>query len=422
MWELMAIVGTSMKQSASLTALDVKRLSEAGRHQVGTVAGLMLNIKPSGAKSWVLRVMVGTKRKDIGLGGYPEVSLAVAHERARQAKDEIRKGFDPVAERKAKQSAIVWTFKTCALAYIEAFKPSWKNAKHGQQWENTLETYVYPQFGDKHVKDVDTEDITKAIRPLWATKNETMVRVRNRIELVLSWAAAQGYRPKGFNPATWRGHLDQVLPKPSKVNKRTSFEAMPIDAMYGFMRQLADVQGTSARCLEFTILTASRSGEARGALWSEIDLDAGTWSIPKERMKAGRPHRIPLSDAAIKLLTALPQFKDSDGNDIDLVFPGLGGEKPLSDMSLTACMRRMKLTAVPHGFRSTFTDWCAERTAYPSEVREMALAHAIGNDTEAAYRRGDLFDKRRNLMNDWAKFTKTAPTKGKNVVHIKAKA
>lgn len=401
------------KQTDDLTAIEVKRLTAPGRHPVGTVAGLMLNIKPSGAKSWVLRVMVGSKRKDIGLGGYPEVTLAAAHERARQAKNEIRKGVDPVAERKAKQTAIVWTFKTCALAYIEAFKPSWKNAKHGQQWKNTLETYVYPHFGDKHVKDVDTEDITNAIRPLWATKNETMVRVRNRIELVLSWAAAQGYRPKGFNPATWRGHLDQVLPKPSKVNKRTSFEAVPIDAMYGFMRQLADVQGTSARCLEFTIFTACRSGEARGALWSEIDLDAGTWSIPKERMKAGRPHRIPLSDAAIKLLTACEKFVDAEGNDVDLVFPGLSGEKPLSDMSLTACMRRMKLTAVPHGFRSTFTDWVAERTAYPSEVREMALAHAIGNDTEAAYRRGDLFDKRRRLMNDWASFLRTAPSKGK---------
>lgn len=407
------------KQTDDLTAIEVKRLTAPGRHPVGTVAGLMLNIKPSGAKSWVLRVMVGSKRKDIGLGGYPEVTLAAAHERARQAKNEIRKGVDPVAERKAKQAAIVWTFKTCALAYIEAFKPSWKNAKHGQQWENTLETYVYPHFGDKHVKDVDTEDITNAIRPLWATKNETMVRVRNRIELVLSWAAAQGYRPKGFNPATWRGHLDQVLPKPSKVNKRTSFEAMPIDAMYGFMQQLAGVQGTSARCLEFTILTACRSGEARGALWSEIDLDTGTWSIPKERMKAGRPHRIPLSDAAIKLLAGCEKFVDAEGNDVDLVFPGLSGEKPLSDMSLTACMRRMKLTAVPHGFRSTFTDWVAERTSYPSEVREMALAHAIGNDTEAAYRRGDLFDKRRRLMNDWASFLRTAPAKG-NVVAIYA--
>ena len=403
----------------ALGALEVKRLAEPGLHAVGTVPGLYISIKSKDAKSWILRTTIGTKRSDIGLGSYPAVTLADAWERARAALDTIRNGNNPIAERKAKQAAIVWTFKTCALAYIEAFKPSWKNAKHGQQWENTLETYVYPHFGDKHVKDVDTDDVMKTIRPMWATKNETMVRVRNRIELVLSWAAAQGYRPKGFNPAQWRGHLDQLLPKPSKVNKRTSFEAMPIDAMYGFMRQLANVQGTSARCLEFTILTACRSGESRGALWSEVDMDAGTWSIPKERMKAGRPHRIPLSDVAIKLLAACPRFVDNKGNDVDLVFPGQSGDKPLSDMSLTACMRRMKLTAVPHGFRSTFTDWVAERTSYPTDVREMALAHAIGNATEAAYRRGDLFDKRRNLMNDWAAFVVTPPAKG-NVVNIKA--
>ena len=404
-----------MKKSDELKAVDVKRLEAPGRHPVGVVAGLMLNIKPSGAKSWVLRTMVGAKRKDIGLGGYPEVTLAVATEKARIAKEGIKEGVDPVLARKAKQTNITWTFKTCALAYIEAFKPSWKNAKHGQQWENTLETYVYPHFGDKHVKDVDTEDVTNAIRPLWSTKNETMVRTRNRIELVLSWAAAQGYRPKGFNPAQWRGHLDHVLPKPSKVNKRQHHEAVPIDAMYAFMRRLSNVQGASARCLEFTILCACRSGESRGVVWSEIDMDAATWSIPAERMKSGRPHRVPLSDAAIALLRALPVFAGTD-----LVFPGMSGDKPLSDMSLTAAMRRMKLTAVPHGFRSTFSDWCAERTSYPSEVREMALAHAIGDATEAAYRRGDLFDKRRNLMTEWSKFVHTAPATGTNVVNIKA--
>ncbi|MCB2007237.1 MAG: integrase arm-type DNA-binding domain-containing protein [Rhodoferax sp.] len=408
------------KAVKALGALEVKQLTTPGQHPVGTVTGLRLSIKPSGSRSWILRTMVGTKRKDIGLGGYPEITLAAALERARQAKDGIRNGIDPVAERRAKNAAIDWTFKACALAYIEAFRPSWKNAKHGQQWENTLETYVYPHFGDKHVKDVDTEDVTKAIRPLWSTKNETMVRVRNRIELVLSWAAAQGYRPKGFNPAQWRGHLDQVLPKPSKVNNRTSFEAMPIDAMYAFMRRLSDVQGTSARCLEFTILTACRSGESRGALWSEIDMDSATWSIPGARMKSGRPHRIPLSSAVISLLAALPRFKDRQGNDVDLVFPGQSGDKPLSDMSLTACMRRLNLTAVPHGFRSTFTDWVAERTSYPSEVREMALAHAIGNDTEAAYRRGDLFDKRRRLMEEWATFTSTALAKGQNVIAMRS--
>ena len=402
------------KIANAMGALEVKGLTEPGLHPVGTVPGLRLNIKESGAKSWILRTTIGTKRCDVGLGPYPAVTLAAAWERARTAIDEIRSGVDPVAERRAKQAAVTWTFKTCALAYIAAFEPSWKNDKHGQQWRNTLETYVYPVFGDKHIRDVDTADVTTAIRPMWSTKNETMVRVRNRIELVLNWATAQGYRPKGFNPAQWRGHLDQVLPKPSKVNKRTSFEAMPIDGMFDFMQRLSTVQGTSARCLEFAILCACRSGEARGATWSELGLKSATWSIPAARMKAGRPHRIPLSADAVKLLAALPRFEGTD-----LVFPGLSGEKPLSDMSLTACMRRMKLTAVPHGFRSTFTDWCAERTAYASEVREMALAHAIGNDTEAAYRRGDLFDKRRNLMTEWATFISTAPATGDNVVQFK---
>jgi integrase len=197
---------------------------------------------------------------------------------------------------------------------------------------------------------------------------------------------------------------------------------MPIDGMYAFMRRLADMPGTSARCLEFTILCACRSGEARGALWSEIDLDAATWTLPGSRMKSGRSHRVPLSDATIKLISSLPKYKDKNGNDVDLVFPGLSGDKPLSDMSLTACMRRMELSAVPHGFRSTFTDWVAERTAYPSEVREMALAHAIGNDTEGAYRRGDLFDKRRQLMQDWSRFVGTAPAKGRNVVLMRGAA
>jgi integrase len=408
------------KIAKEMGALEVKRLTEPGLHAVGTVPGLRLNVSESGAKSWILRTTVGTKRSDIGLGSYPAVTLAAAWERARTALDTIRNGVDPVAERRAKKAAVVWTFKACALAYIEAITPRWKNTKHGQQWENTLETYVYPKFGDKHVKDVDTADVMKAISAEWSTKNETMVRVRNRIELVLSWAAAQGYRPKGFNPAQWRGHLDQVLPKPSKVNKRTSFEAMPIDGMYDFIKKLRAVDGMSAKCLEFTILCACRSGESRGALWSEIDLESGTWSIPATRMKAGRPHRIPLSDRALMLLRGLSRVVNSEGEEVALVFPGLHGEKPLSDMSLTACMRRMKLTAVPHGFRSTFTDWVAERTSYPSEVREMALAHAIGNDTEAAYRRGDLFDKRRNLMNEWAAFVSTAPAKGMNVVSIKA--
>jgi integrase len=403
------------KIAKPMGALEVKRLTEPGLHPVGTVPGLRLNITRTGTRSWILRTTVGTRRSDIGLGSYPAVSLADAWERARHALVEIRNGVDPVADRRAKQAAVVWTFKACALVYIDTHAPSWKNVKHGQQWRNTMETYVYPVFGDKHVKEIDTGDVTTAIRPMWAVKNETMVRVRNRIELVLSWAAAQGYRPKGFNPAAWRGHLDQVLPKPSKVNKRQSFEAVPIDDMHRFMLSLRSVKGMSARCLEFAIFNASRSGEARGAAWSEIDLQAGTWSIPADRMKAGRPHRIPLSAEALALLASVPRFEGTD-----LIFPGRDTTKPLSDMSLTLVMRRLKLTAVPHGFRSTFTDWTAERTAYPAEVREMALAHAIGNDTEAAYRRGDLFDKRRQLMGKWAEFLDSAPAVGNNVSRLKS--
>ena len=407
------------KLAEELTAIQVKRLVNTGRHAVGTVPGLMLEVKPSGAKSWTLRTMVGTKRKDIGLGGYPGVTLAMAIERARSAKESIKDGIDPVLERRAKQSKIEWTFKACALAYIEAFRPSWKNAKHAQQWENTLETYIYPKFGDRHIRTVEKSDVIDAISPYWTTKNETMVRVRNRIELVTNWAVARGYRPEGLNPAAWRGNLDQALPRPSKVNKRQHHTAIAVDEAHAFLAKLRTLEGTSLRCLEFVILTACRSGEARLATWVELDLSNGVWSIPGERMKSGRPHRVPLTAAVLALLKALPRFKDAEVNDVDLVFPGRDVTKPLSDMSLTAIMRRMKLDAVPHGFRSTFRDWAAEKTNYPNEVVEMALAHAIGSGTEAAYRRGDLFDKRRNLMTDWVKFLTTAPAKGNNVVSLK---
>ena len=408
------------KQTSELKALEVARLKTPGRHAVGTVPGLMLEIKPTGARSWIFRTMVGTKRKDIGLGGFPAVTLAKALERARAAKDSIRNGVDPVAERKAKQEGIVWTFKTCALAYIETHKPGWKNAKHGQQWENTLETYVYPHFGNKHIKDVDTADVTNAIRPEWSTKNETMVRVRNRIELVIAWAASLDHRPKGFNPAQWRGHLDQVLPKPSKVNKRQHHAAIAVDGAHAFIKKLRTLEGTSIRCLEFVVLTACRSGEARLATWAEFDLANQVWNIPGDRMKSGRPHRVPLTKAVLEMVKNLPRFKDANGNDAPLVFPGRDVTKPLSDMSLTAITRRMKLDAVPHGFRSTFRDWAAEKTNYPNEVVEMALAHAIGSGTEAAYRRGDLFDKRRHLMTDWGAFLDTAPVQGGNVVELRA--
>ena len=401
------------KITKAMTAIEVKRLTVPKMHAVGTVPGLMLDVKASGSTAWILRTTVGNRRADIGLGGYPGVTLAAATEAARQIRAKIKDGIDPTAERRARQAVVEWTFKRCAEAYITGHRSGWKNAKHASQWENTLETYVYPVFGDKHVRDVDTGDITTAIRSMWSTKNETMVRVRNRIELVLSWAAAQGYRPKGFNPAAWRGHLDQVLPKPSKVNKRAHHPAMPIDEVHGFVLALHTSQSIAAQCLEFVVMTACRSGEARLATWSEFDLKAAVWNIPADRMKASRPHRVPLAAQVMTLLEKLPRFEGTE-----LLFPGRDGQKPLSDMSLTAIMRRAKLAYVPHGFRSTFSDWTAERTAYPSEVREMALAHSIGNGTDAAYRRGDLFDKRRHLMRDWTNFIELPPAMGDNVVPI----
>lgn len=390
---------------------DGHDLTRPGSHAVGTVSGLRLLVKPNGTRSWVLRTMIGQRRAELGLGGYPTITLAMAHEAARAALLKIKDGTDPAAERRAKRKTIEWTFKRTAGAYIEAHRAGWRNVKHAAQWSATLETYAYPVFGDKHVRDVNKGDVLAVIQPIWTTKNETAVRVRSRIELVLAYAVQHEYRPEGPNPARWRGNLDMALPKASKVNNREHFEALPIDDMHAFMQRLRGAAGMGARALEFSIYTVSRSGAVRAATWDEVDLDAKVWLCPGEKMKSGRPHRVPLSDRAVNLLQALPRFEG-----VPLVFPGASG-KPMSDMSLTAVMRRMGLSAVPHGFRSTFSDWCAERTATPPEVREMALAHAVGDKTEEAYRRGDLFDKRRTLMAMWAAFIDTPPAAG-NVIDI----
>jgi integrase len=386
------------KVAKPLSAIEVRRLTTPGLHAVGTVAGLRLQVKRDGARSWILRTVVGTRRAELGLGAYPAVTLAMAHERAREALQQIRAGTDPAAARRARRQTIEWTFKRTAQAYIAAHRSGWKNPKHAQQWEHTLDAYAYPVFGARHVRDVTKSDVLAAIEPIWNTKNETASRLRSRIELVIGYAMQRELRPEGPNPARWRGNLDATLPKPAKVRRKSHFAALPIDQMHGFMTRLRAAGGMGARALEFAILSAARSGEVRGAAWSEMDLEGAVWTIPAERMKAGRPHRVPLSDAAIRLLEALPRFAG-----VDLVFPGTN-DKPLSDMTLTAALRRMKLEVTAHGFRSTFRDWCAERTATPSEVAEMALAHMIGDQTEAAYRRGDLFDKRRELMASWARF------------------
>jgi integrase len=390
------------KVAKALTAIEVKRLNEPGLHMVGVVPGLGLKIKDTGNKSWILRVInVDNRRSDIGLGSYPEIPLALAHEKARKKREEIRQGIDPIEKKKDLKKNAIWTFKHCAEEYIKIHQASWKSIKHKEQWESTLNTYAYPKIGGMHVRDVGTKQILDVLEPYWNTKNVTINRVRNRIERILDWAKVRKYR-EGDNPAAWRGVMEQALPKPSKVSKVTSFKGVPIDEMYDFMQRIKKDLGMGARCLELVILTACRSGEARGATWSEIDLKKKEWRIPGERMKVDRNHRIPLNDSAIKLLKSLP--KNEEG--VDLVFPGAGG-KPLSDMTLSAVMRRMKLGAVPHGFRSTFATWAQERTNYPSDVRERALAHTVGSKTTEAYERGDQFDKRVSLMSDWDKFINT---------------
>lgn len=391
------------RKAKELSALEVSRLTSSGHHAVGGVAGLYLYVNDTGARSWVLRIMVGNKRRHMGLGGFPDVTLAQAKDKARQARNVVSSGVDPIAQRQAAISQLraqqisEKTFEQAANAYIEAHGETWRNPKHRAQWASSLATYAFPVMGRLNVKDIVQEHVLTVLEPIWKTKNETASRVRGRIESVLDWATVRKYRT-GENPARWKGHLDHLLPAPSKVKKVTHHRALPIDDMPGFMRKLQGRDGTAARALEFTILTAARSGEVRGATWSEVDLNERVWTVPAQRMKAQREHRVPLSDAAVALLKAQ---KAEDGT--DLIFPAPRGG-PLSDMALTAVLRRIGADAVPHGFRSTFRDWAGERTDFPREVAEQALAHTLESKVEAAYRRGDSLDKRRKLMGDWAAF------------------
>lgn len=399
------------KKAKELSSLAVKRISKQGLHSVGGVAGLRLRVR-GGARSWILKISIGGKRREIGLGRFPDVSLAVARDKAREVVEQIAKGIDPVQKRKEIRSCLLaeraaeTTFKKAANEFLADKGVEWKNVKHAQQWTNTLEKYVYPVVGDIQVKNVELSHIIKILEPIWTTKTETASRLRGRIESVLDWATVRGYR-KGDNPARWKGYLDKVLPSPSKISKTVHFKALPVSGIKTFMEQLRGSQGVSARALEFLVLTAARSGEIRGALWSEIDLKKMVWTIPADRMKAGKEHRVPLSSRAVQILKNLPKF---DG--VEFVFPSPRGNI-LSDMALNAVLRRMKVDAVPHGFRSTFRDWVAERTNYPNEVAEMALAHTIVNKVEAAYRRGDLFEKRRKMMDDWTLFCLTKSEKKK---------
>jgi integrase len=377
--------GISMPRKAKeMGPLAVSRLKNPGRWSVGGVDGLALQVTDSGHRSWVLRLMAGGKRREMGLGSFPSVTLADAREVARVHRAVVATGTDPIAKRHAAVSAAAAersgqrTFSECAREYIAGHEAGWRNAKHGQQWTNTLATYAEPIIGKLLVRDVTTVHVLQILEPIWTTKTETATRVRTRIEAVLSWAAARNYRDKGDNPARWKGNLDAALPKPSKVATVDHHAAVPFAEAGAFMVKLRAQDGVGARALEFAIPTAARSGEVRGATWGEIDLAAKLWVIPKGRMKAEREHRVPLSKQAISLLQAM-----APGESAQLVFPGAKQGKPLSDMSLSAVLRRMKVDATPHGFRSSFRDWCAERTSYPTEVAEMALAHTVSDKVEA---------------------------------------
>lgn len=363
---------------------------------------MALQVQSSGARSWLLRLSIAGKRREMGLGGFPDVTLADARRRARDEREKADNGVDPIAARRAAGALLradlakALTFKAAALAYVDAHEPGWRNAKHAEQWRNTLAS-TYPLIGSVQVRDVSLPHVLAILEPIWRTKTETASRLRGRIESVLDWATARGYR-EGLNPARWKGHLDHLLPAPGKIAKAGHHAALPVSEIGVFMQALRAQSGVGARALEFVIFTAARSGEVRGAKWSELDLDAKTWTIPAERMKAGKEHRVPLSEAALRLLRDQPRIAGTD-----LVFAAPRGGV-LSDMTLVAVTRRMAVAAVPHGFRSTFRDWCSECTSYSRDVAEMALAHAIGDKVEAAYRRGDLFNKRVKMMNDWAAF------------------
>lgn len=393
------------KLSNALTPLAVKN-AKPGRHADG--GGLHLLVKESGARSWVYRFMLNGKSRDIGLGaaaGPEGLSLAAARDKAAGLRLQVKSGIDPLAARQreaaealaAAQAAEIAgiTFKAVAGAYIAANEVSWRNPKHRQQWSNTLATYVYPVIGELPVADVCTAHVLKILEPIWKAKPETASRVRGRIETILDAAKARGYR-EGENPARWRGHIAQILPARTRLS-RGNHKAMPYEAIPEFVAKLQAREAVAALALEFTILTAARTGEVIGASWAEVDLEKAVWSIPAGRMKAGKEHRVPLSERAIEIL------KTVEALDSSWLFPGGRGGK-LSGMAMAMLLRRMKFDVTVHGFRSGFRDWAAECTGYAHEVCEMALAHVIGNKAEAAYRRGDLFEKRRRLMTEWASY------------------
>jgi integrase len=402
--EFCGLEGQSMARALNkLSAMKVGKLKRQGRHADG--GGLYLQVGPTGGKSWLFRFTLAGKSREMGLGALDVITIPEAREKALEARRCLAAGKDPIDERdaeKARQKLAQskgLTFAQCATAYIESHKAGWRNEKHAAQWTATIETYAGPVFGALPVAEVDLTLVSRVLDPIWRTKTETASRLRGRIESILDWAKVQGYR-EGENPARWKGNLDKVLPARSKVRKVVHHPALPYDDLAEFMKELRQREGLSALALEFTILTAARTSETLKIKWTELDLNAGLWIVPAARMKADRDHRVPLSARAVAILRELAEVRMGE-----YVFPGQRRGQPLSNMALLKLLERMKRDDLTvHGFRSTFRDWAAECTDFPREVAEAALAHAVGDKVEAAYRRGDLFEKRRQLMEAWAAY------------------
>jgi integrase len=420
------------RQSNRLTALEITRKKRPGLYADG--GGLCLQVQPgadkdsSPTKAWIFRYMLAGRPHKMGMGPVALVPLAEARDKALAYRRQLLAGVDPLAARAAERANAAAealrsiTFRQCADRYMAANRAGWKNDKHAAQWDSTIATYVNPVIGDLSVQAIDTTAVMRVLeqeagkppRPFWQARPDSAGRVRGRIEAILNWASARGYRT-GDNPARWRGHIDRLVPALSKLRKVDHHAALPYQQLPAFLTALRSRDGVAARALEFTILTAARTGEVIGARRPEFDDDARMWIIPGSRMKSGREHRVPLSDRALEILSTMP----SEG---EFVFPGRRSGSALSNMAMLETLKQMgRGDLTTHGFRSTFRDWAAEMTAYPHELQEMALAHVVSDKVEAAYRRGDMLEKRRRLMADWSAYCASAPRQSRRVVPIRAR-
>ena len=410
------------KQAVNLTPQEVRAISKAGYHAVGGVSGLNLQVSKQGARSWILRTVIGSKRREVGLGSFPEVSLAKARLLASELKQQIRDGFDPVVERERKererktaQSKNI-TFQEVAKQFIDKKTKEFKEtsrAKQRQRLENSLNRYAYPIIGKLPVSEVERDNVLRIIEPIWDTKTATAERLRNNLERILDLAEVKGLR-SGSNPARWQGSLSHILPSPNKIQKVVHLKALPVETLPDFMKQLRQVESVAAKALRFAILTCSRSSETRLAEWSEIDLEKSLWVIPEDRMKAGKKHTIPLCQEAVSLLESIKPEKEKG-----LVF--LNINKRLSENAMTTVLKKvMGVEVTQHGFRSTFKDWARTHTRYADEVSELALAHVNDDKTRAAYARDELIDTRQKLMTDWGEYCLNGKQKEAKVIKLKA--